>query len=93
MQPQDIPRKQASRTTLVKNCRKITLAANQRILANSKNRTRNPVRNRLSPSVRTLIMRGSAAVYPRSLSSNWAPMSIGALLLESSQRGGPSRSH
>src|SRR5438876_1137817 len=50
MQPQDMPRKHASRITLVKNCRKITFAANQRMHANSRKRTRNPVRKRLVPA-------------------------------------------
>src|SRR5205807_2448689 len=60
MHPQDMPKKHASRTTLVKNCRKITLAANQRMHANSKNRTRNPVRKRLRPCVRASLCAGMA---------------------------------
>src|SRR5437867_969298 len=66
MHPQDMPKKHASRTTLVKNCRKITLAANQRMHANSKNRTRNPVRKRLRPCERASICAGVARL-PREL--------------------------
>src|SRR5437867_8279141 len=62
MHPQDMPKKHASRTTLVKNCRKITLAANQRMHANSKNRTRNPVRKRLRPCVRASICAGAGTL-------------------------------
>src|ERR1700732_114386 len=62
MQPQDMPRKHASRTTLVKNCRKMTLAVNQRMHANSKNRTRNPVRKRLRPCERASICAGAATI-------------------------------
>ena len=53
-QPQDMPRKQAIRTTLVKNCRKMTFAENQRMQASSKNRTRNPTRKRLRLCWRSL---------------------------------------
>src|SRR2546430_8824609 len=66
MHPHDIPRKHAIRTTLVKNCKKITLAANQRMHANSRNRTRMPVRKRLSPCVRTSIC-GLAAISAKEL--------------------------
>ena len=53
-QPHDMPRKQAIRTIFVKNWRKITLAENQRMQANSRNRIRNPIRKRFTPSRRTL---------------------------------------
>src|ERR1700730_16050395 len=66
MQPQDMPKKHASRTTFVKNCKKITLAANHRMHANSKNRTRNPVRKRLRPCVRASICPG-VATFAREL--------------------------
>src|SRR5438132_104120 len=66
MQPQDIPKKHASRITFVKNCRKITLAANQRMHASSKNRTRNPVRKRLRPCERASICAG-VATFAREL--------------------------
>src|SRR5271166_3145742 len=56
MQPQDMPRKEDSRMMLVKNCRKMTVVANQRMQANSRKRTRNPVRTRFRAFTRALAL-------------------------------------
>ncbi len=53
MQPHDMPRNEASRTTLVKYCRKTTSAANQRMQASSRKRTRKPTANSVIPLRRT----------------------------------------
>src|SRR5262249_20552084 len=52
-----MPRKLAIRTKLVKNCKKGTEAANQRIQASSRNRTTKPTRKSLRP--------GEARVKPK----------------------------
>src|ERR1700746_3573631 len=60
-QPHDMPKKDAIRTTFVKNCKKMTENANQRMQASSRKSTRKPTRKRFTRCIFSLS--GAAATF------------------------------
>src|SRR5262249_55616299 len=80
-QPHDIPKKEAMRTTFVKNCRKMTEAANQRMHDSSRKSTRKPTRKRFTTCIFSL--RGALAIAGLSNSKTTGP-NMAELFLQTS---------